>query len=299
MAERGSATPPAGWYPDPEGGSRPRWWTGTSWAMTAAPRPRRSRWLVPGLVGGGVLLLALLVSVSGGVGGFVSTVGLSAIVIGVVGLARNGVAALALRNRLMAGIALGAGIFVVLVGGSVAGASIDPVESSDRRGFAGVAESSTPEASGGSTPEPVVEVREEITTHAIPFVAVTVDDPSRDVGTSAVTVVGVDGVRTVTSEVTYTDGVETARRQVSDVVTTPPVDQVTAVGTRAPRAAPPSSTGGGAGCDPNYSGCVPIDSDVDCAGGSGNGPSYARGPVTVVGSDVYDLDSDGDGVACE
>ena len=53
------------------------------------------------------------------------------------------------------------------------------------------------------------------------------------------------------------------------------------------------------GCDPNYSGCVPIDSDVDCAGGSGNGPSYVAGPVQVIGSDVYGLDADGDGVGCE
>lgn len=53
-------------------------------------------------------------------------------------------------------------------------------------------------------------------------------------------------------------------------------------------------------CDPNWGGaCVPIASDVDCAGGSGNGPAYVRGPVYVVGSDVYDLDRDGDGVACE
>jgi hypothetical protein len=52
-------------------------------------------------------------------------------------------------------------------------------------------------------------------------------------------------------------------------------------------------------CDPNYSGCVPIASDVDCAGGNGNGPAYAWGPVTVVGADIYDLDRDGDGVACE
>ena len=36
-------------------------------------------------------------------------------------------------------------------------------------------------------------------------------------------------------------------------------------------APPPPQT---SGCDPNYTGCVPIDSDVDCAGGSGNGPSY-------------------------
>jgi hypothetical protein len=53
-------------------------------------------------------------------------------------------------------------------------------------------------------------------------------------------------------------------------------------------------------CDPNYSGnCVPVDSDVDCAGGKGNGPSYVQGPVYVTGVDVYELDRDGDGVACE
>ena len=52
-------------------------------------------------------------------------------------------------------------------------------------------------------------------------------------------------------------------------------------------------------CDPNYSGCVPIDSDVDCARGSGNGPSYVSGPVRVIGTDVYGLDSNNDGVGCE
>ena len=53
-------------------------------------------------------------------------------------------------------------------------------------------------------------------------------------------------------------------------------------------------------CDANYSGaCVPIASDVDCAGGSGNGPAYVRGPVYIVGYDKYGLDRDGDGVACE
>jgi hypothetical protein len=60
--------------------------------------------------------------------------------------------------------------------------------------------------------------------------------------------------------------------------------------------APPPAQGG---CDPNYTGCVPIASDVDCSGGSGNGPAYVSGPVTVVGSDIYKLDADGDGVGCE
>lgn len=53
-------------------------------------------------------------------------------------------------------------------------------------------------------------------------------------------------------------------------------------------------------CHPNYAdACVPIADDVDCAGGSGNGPAYVRGPVRVVGEDVYDLDRDNNGVACD
>jgi hypothetical protein len=56
----------------------------------------------------------------------------------------------------------------------------------------------------------------------------------------------------------------------------------------------------GSECDPNYEGdCVPIDSDVDCASGSGNGPSYVKGPVIVVGDDIYELDRDGNGTGCE
>ena len=52
-------------------------------------------------------------------------------------------------------------------------------------------------------------------------------------------------------------------------------------------------------CDPNYSGCVPIASDVDCAGARGNGPAYVKGPVKINGKDIYKLDRDGDGLGCE
>lgn len=53
-------------------------------------------------------------------------------------------------------------------------------------------------------------------------------------------------------------------------------------------------------CDPNYTPCVPIASDVDCAGGKGNGPAYVRGPVYVIGTDIYGLDGkDNDGIGCE
>jgi hypothetical protein len=62
----------------------------------------------------------------------------------------------------------------------------------------------------------------------------------------------------------------------------------------------PAANGQGSGCDSNYEGpCVPIASDVDCASGSGNGPAYVDGPVIVVGSDIYELDRDGNGTGCE
>ncbi|MCE7011114.1 hypothetical protein LWC34_51170 [Kibdelosporangium philippinense] len=51
-------------------------------------------------------------------------------------------------------------------------------------------------------------------------------------------------------------------------------------------------------CDPNYSGCVPIAEDVDCAG-KGNGPAYVDGPVRVIGTDIYGLDNNNDGIGCE
>jgi hypothetical protein len=52
-------------------------------------------------------------------------------------------------------------------------------------------------------------------------------------------------------------------------------------------------------CTPGYEPCLAPASDYDCAGGSGDGPAYADGPIYVTGSDPYDLDRDGDGIACE
>lgn len=54
-------------------------------------------------------------------------------------------------------------------------------------------------------------------------------------------------------------------------------------------------------CDQNYKGaCLdPEAEDYDCAGGEGDGPEYVEGPIAVVGEDRFDLDSDGNGTACE
>ena len=55
------------------------------------------------------------------------------------------------------------------------------------------------------------------------------------------------------------------------------------------------------GCDPSYpTVCIPRGAaDYDCAGGSGNGPNYIRGPIRVLSPDLHRLDRDGDGVGCE
>ena len=55
-------------------------------------------------------------------------------------------------------------------------------------------------------------------------------------------------------------------------------------------------------CTPGYRPCIPDrPSDVDCYGGSGNGPRYTRpGVVYRVGvADRYRLDADNDGRGCE
>lgn len=197
---------------------------------------------------------------------------------------------------------VGAAILLVI---SACGSAEVPSTSSASLARAATSAASTPKLSTtptpSTTPSPTPSVTRVTETEPVPFAAATIDDPTRPQGESVVTTVGVDGIRTIVLEVTTLRGAEVSRVVVSDDVTTPPVDEVTSVGTLAPPPAEPVPFAQPAGdCDPNYTGaCVPIDSDVDCAGGSGNGPSYVQGPVQVVGSDKYKLDSDGDGVGCE
>ncbi len=167
-----------------------------------------------------------------------------------------------------------------------------------------------------SAPAPV-EVTSTVTeVVAVPFAVRTVDDATVDQGQRLLRTAGRAGSKTVTWLVRTRDGVEVGRTVSGEQVTAAPVDEVTAVGTKVPAPAPKPTTttpkpapeptqpapppAGCRVCDPNYSGgCVPIASDVDCAGGKGNGPAYVQGPVQVVGRDIYGLDADHDGVGCE
>jgi PASTA domain len=85
-----------------------------------------------------------------------------------------------------------------------------------------------------------------------------------------------------------------------------PDSRVTLVVAKAPppppsTAPPPPTTTPARNCDPSYpDACLdPGAADYDCAGGSGNGPQYVRGPIRVRPPDPFGLDRDGDGWGCE
>jgi len=254
------------------------------------------------------LLLLIVGAATSGFAGFLIMVGLIALVTAIYSAVTGRGSWISLPSRKIAVGLLASAIVVLGAGGAVAGTDDDAVSASSERTSL-VATTATPTP----TRTPKTTYKNEPVLTELPFAAVTVDDPNALVGTSTPTVAGVAGVQTTTYRVTYVDGVETAREVMGVVTTTAPIDAVTAIGSKpVPVAAPapivqapaaptaPAPVAAAGGCDPNYTGqCVPIASDVDCAGGSGNGPAYTPGPVRVVGSDIYDLDRDGDGIACD
>jgi len=141
-------------------------------------------------------------------------------------------------------------------------------------------------------PKPAAVTKRVVEYGVIPFKKKTVTDSDLPKGERSVRTTGVNGTRKLTYEVTYVGGKQTAKKLLKQEVAKQPRSQVTVVGTKVEEES-------SSGCDPNYSGCVPIASDVDCSGGSGNGPEYVAGPVTVIGSDIYRLDADNDGIGCE
>ncbi|RXZ51646.1 G5 domain-containing protein [Agromyces binzhouensis] len=306
---------PAGWYDD--GSGRQRWWDGSAWTdrfgdeLTPSPPksvskastwralPTAKRWLV---VGG--FLILLVVGTSGGWGALFAFIGFAALIVGVIGLARGSFEFIGIRTRPIAAAVVAGALVVMMVGAGITGSSASKVSAESDASHSLVSPTITPRATASPTPTPVRVVKQEKETEAIPFGSSSVDDSNLDVGLTELRTPGADGERTVTYEVVIVDGVQISRTKLRETVTKQPVDEVTAVGTKVPppppQPAPEPEPAAPSGCDPNYEwACVPIASDVDCAGGSGNGPEYVWGPVHVIGSDIYDLDRDGDGVGCD
>lgn len=126
------------------------------------------------------------------------------------------------------------------------------------------------------------------------FASVT-DDPGTAPSTTA-------KAPTTTEQVTSTRPTTTTTQATTTTAAPATTTLATTTTTQAPTTTlAPTTTASSAGCHSAYVDCVPIDSDVDCAGGSGNGPSYVRGPIRVktIGIDPYGLDRDNDGIGCE
>jgi len=254
-------------------------------------------WVVIGLGAAVVLVLASPV---------ILVMALVVLVTAVVGLAKGTPTWLRFRSPTSAGIVLASAIAAVVVTAPMASVWLPDdstraaatAERGDTSAAARLARAATASPTPTPTPTPVVTTSDEIVVEAIAFERTTAEDAALAKGQTRVSA-GQDGQRSLTYRVTRTDGVESGRELVSDVVTIAPVAEVTITGTYvAPPPPPPPAAP--SGCDSNYAdACVPIDSDVDCAGGSGNGPSYFSGVARVVGVDVYDLDRDKDGYACE
>ena len=113
------------------------------------------------------------------------------------------------------------------------------------------------------------------TTSAVPFGTQTVPDATAYSGTSTVRQAGTNGVRTVVDHVTTVDGVETARVNVSDSVTTAPVDRVVAVGTKArPVTASPVPAASGSAASLNWAALARCESGGRVDAVSANGLYY-------------------------
>jgi len=87
-------------------------------------------------------------------------------------------------------------------------------------------------------PQPVITTKTITTTTAIPFNKISKMDDTLPQGQTKIEQEGVEGVRTQTYLVTYSDGVETKRELQSDSVTKSPVDEITGIGTKVPDPTP-------------------------------------------------------------
>jgi hypothetical protein len=251
------------------------------------------------IVGGLWVLIGLLTS---GISGFLISAGTLALFTALFVVISGRESWARIPSRRAGALLLAASVVVVIVGGAVAPAKPSTVvQFADTSGSDTALTSPTPSQSP-TTKAPVVTTEEVKVVESIPFESTTVDDSNLAAGVTQVSTAGVAGTKTTTYRVTKTDGKETGRVPVGEALTVPPVAQVTSNGTYVAPPPPPAPVADASGCDPNYDGgCVPIASDVDCAGGSGDGPAYVSGPVYVIGGDIYklDRDRDGDGIACD
>ncbi|PZE82762.1 hypothetical protein DEI91_11040 [Curtobacterium sp. MCBD17_032] len=204
--------------------------------------------------------------------------------------------------------ALGVGVaFVVLIGSTSAFGATHPTPPTPAQPTAAVTaapthtrpvatptQTTTPKPTPTRTAKPVVTTKRVTETAAVPFSTTTVESATAAKGTSSVTTAGVDGIETKTFTVTYTDGVETGRTLTSTVITTPPIAQVTTVGTYVapPAPAPPMAactngsyvnSAGESVCRPEVSTSAPSGATAHCVDGTYSFSQSRRGTCSSHG----------------
>lgn len=152
---------------------------------------------------------------------------------------------------------------------------------------------SSPTPTPTPTPMPthvsVVTTKTITKTSSIPYASTTVNDPTLAQGTSSITTAGVNGVRTKTYRVTYVDGAESTRVLTGDTTTTPPVTQVTTVGTYVAPAAPTCTNGtyvnsaGNTVCRPEAATSAPAGATARCGDGTYSFSQSRRGTCSSHG----------------
>ncbi|WP_245561028.1 G5 domain-containing protein [Agromyces subbeticus] len=304
-----------GWFDD--GSGELRWWDGTKWAtfyVDANTGAVINRGASPaGQVAtvatqSGVNFKAAIITFSTivvvilvfwGPAALLLASGVVAGAVGLYAVLKGSFGRLRIRTRPVAVAVLVAGIFASTIGGAALTATQQPLD--NVASFAGMSSSSPRATVPTPTPTPTPVRKESVIEESatIAYTSSTVDDANLDAGLTAVATPGANGQKVTRIRVVTVDGVEISREVIEEVVTVHPVNEVIAVGSRQPPPPPPPGPADN-GCDSNYEGaCVPVSSDVDCLGGSGDGPGYVDGPVRIVGADIYDLDRDGDGIACD
>lgn len=277
--------------------------------QSASPRTPRARRRVPiitwvGVVGTAVLALAGLAST--GFWGMLLMIALVVLPTMLYGVAFRRSTWLRIpRKRGTAAIGAGIALAVVIGSSSAYGATHPLPERPVPVVAAAVTTSSasptptptrtprpTRNATPTPTPTPVITSEEVVETARIPFGVTTVQSSTVAQGTSSVTTPGTDGVTTKTYSVTYTDGVETRRVLQSERVTTPPVTQVTTVGTYVAPVAPaaPSctngtyvNTAGATVCRPEVASSAPAGATAKCGDGTYSFSQSRRGTCSSHG----------------
>lgn len=185
------------------------------------------------------------------------------------------------------------GKIATIVGASLLGLTAVGAASPQTQQSQSQSKPSAPSLTQPQQTTPKVEKKKVTEKAPVAFGTTARDDSALAKGSSKTIQEGVDGERTVTYEVTYTDGKETGRTKLSDEITKAPIDKIVANGTYVAPAAPTCPNGtytnsaGNVVCSPYSASSVPAGATAKCGDGtysfsqSRSGTCSHHGGVTV------------------